>query len=178
MLSVHLRLGLPSGLFPSGFPTNILYTFLFSPIRAKCYYCLLLEIRRHVVRSCLRYCTNSQKVVGSTPNNVTALYTWPKPSSHTIALGSTQPLTGRDTRDHPGVRAAVRLLNFQHLCHLLAHCLENASLDVSSSCGPLLTDIWTALPLFLTWFVFNAESVKIIVLGAVMPCTLIDWDRL
>jgi hypothetical protein len=33
---VHLRLGLPSGLLPSGFPTNILYTFLFSPIRATC----------------------------------------------------------------------------------------------------------------------------------------------
>jgi hypothetical protein len=32
---VHpLRLGLPSGLFPSGFPTNILYAFLVSPIRA------------------------------------------------------------------------------------------------------------------------------------------------
>jgi hypothetical protein len=30
MLSIHLRLGLPSGLFPSGFPTNNLYTFLFS----------------------------------------------------------------------------------------------------------------------------------------------------
>jgi hypothetical protein len=27
-LSTHLRLGLPSGLFPSGFPTNILYAFL------------------------------------------------------------------------------------------------------------------------------------------------------
>jgi hypothetical protein len=27
----HLRLGLPSGLFPSGLPTNILYAFLFSP---------------------------------------------------------------------------------------------------------------------------------------------------
>jgi hypothetical protein len=26
MLSIHLRLGLPSGLFPSGFPTNNLYT--------------------------------------------------------------------------------------------------------------------------------------------------------
>jgi hypothetical protein len=27
MLSIHLRLGLPSGLFPSGFPTNNLYTY-------------------------------------------------------------------------------------------------------------------------------------------------------
>jgi hypothetical protein len=36
MLSIHLRLGLPSGLFPSGFHTNSLYTFLFSPIRATC----------------------------------------------------------------------------------------------------------------------------------------------
>jgi hypothetical protein len=26
MLSIHRRLGLPSGLFPSGFPTNNLYT--------------------------------------------------------------------------------------------------------------------------------------------------------
>jgi hypothetical protein len=33
MLSIHLRLGLPSGLFLSGFPTNNLYTFLFSPSR-------------------------------------------------------------------------------------------------------------------------------------------------
>jgi hypothetical protein len=30
ILSVHLRLGLPSGLFPSGFPTKILDAFLFS----------------------------------------------------------------------------------------------------------------------------------------------------
>jgi hypothetical protein len=36
MLSIHLRLGLPSCLFPYGFPTNNLYTFLFSPIRATC----------------------------------------------------------------------------------------------------------------------------------------------
>ena len=32
----HLRLGLPSGLFPSGFPTKTLYTPLSSSIRATC----------------------------------------------------------------------------------------------------------------------------------------------
>jgi hypothetical protein len=31
ILIAHLRLGLPSGLFPSGFPTNILYAFFFAP---------------------------------------------------------------------------------------------------------------------------------------------------
>ena len=31
---LHLRLGLPSGLFPSGFTTRTLYTPLLSPIRA------------------------------------------------------------------------------------------------------------------------------------------------
>jgi hypothetical protein len=36
MLFIHLRLGLPSSLFPSDFPTNNLYTFLFSLIRATC----------------------------------------------------------------------------------------------------------------------------------------------
>ena len=36
ILSSHLRLGLPNGLFPSGFPTRILCTPLPSPTRATC----------------------------------------------------------------------------------------------------------------------------------------------
>ena len=36
ILSTHLRLGLPSGLLPSGFHSKILYTPLSSPISATC----------------------------------------------------------------------------------------------------------------------------------------------
>jgi hypothetical protein len=36
ILATHLLAGLPSGLLPSGFPTNNLYAFLFTPIHATC----------------------------------------------------------------------------------------------------------------------------------------------
>jgi hypothetical protein len=42
ILSTYLRLGLPSGLFPSYFLTNILYAFSFSPIRATWHALLIL----------------------------------------------------------------------------------------------------------------------------------------
>ena len=36
ILSYHLRLGLPNGPFPSGFPTQTLYMALLSPVHATC----------------------------------------------------------------------------------------------------------------------------------------------
>ena len=54
ILSSHLRLGLKSGLFPSGFPAQTLYTPLLSPVRATCSAHLILSIwspEQHLVSS-------------------------------------------------------------------------------------------------------------------------------
>jgi len=57
ILSIHLRLGLPSGLLPSGFPTKTLYTPLSSP-RMPDYW---LEVS---IRKVLRLATSTQVFLG------------------------------------------------------------------------------------------------------------------
>ena len=45
IISCHVRLGLTSGLFPSGFPTKTLYTPIISPMRTTCpAYLILLDL--------------------------------------------------------------------------------------------------------------------------------------
>jgi hypothetical protein len=42
--------------------------------------------------------------MGSIPDEVIGLFNWLKPSSRTMALESTRPLTEMSTRDLPGVK--------------------------------------------------------------------------
>jgi len=64
----HLRLGLPSGLFPSGFPSKTLYTLLFSPISSTCPVHLILDfITRTILGEEYRSISSSLKVVFSAP---------------------------------------------------------------------------------------------------------------
>ena len=52
-------------------------------------------VRGGVVVKALRY----KRVSGSIPDGVIGIFQWHNPSGRTMALGSTQPLTGKSTRN-------------------------------------------------------------------------------
>ena len=98
-VSVTLLLGLPSGIFPSGFSTKTLYTPLFSPIRTMCpAHLILLDI---ITRTILgeeyislssSLCSFLHSLVTSSllvPNILNTLF------SHTLNLRSSLYISGK-----------------------------------------------------------------------------------
>jgi len=68
ILSSHLHLGLPSGLFPSGFPITTLYTTLLSPIRATCpAHLIILDLITRTLLDEQYRSLSSNYVISSTP---------------------------------------------------------------------------------------------------------------
>jgi hypothetical protein len=84
-------------------------------------------------RSWLRHYATSRKVAGSSPDEVD-FFNWSNPSSRTMALGSTQPLTDMSTRNLPVGKGqpARKADNLTAICELT----KCGSLDVSHPDGP------------------------------------------
>jgi hypothetical protein len=81
--------------------------------------------------------------VGSTPDEFIGLFSRYNPSSRTMPLGSTQPLTQMSTRNFPGVKVgrSVRLT--------ASPPFVSRSFDVSQHYGPPHRDCFTfSLPSF------------------------------
>jgi hypothetical protein len=62
--------------------------------------CLMYSVQFH--NNLLRHYATSRKVAGSIPYEVIGFWNWPNPSSRTMILGSTQPLTEISTRNFSG----------------------------------------------------------------------------
>ena len=68
ILSSHLCLSLPSGLFPSGLPTKTLYALLLSPIRATCH--------SHLSKCFLIYLYSNIRLVATCFGRQETIYSW------------------------------------------------------------------------------------------------------
>jgi hypothetical protein len=83
----------------------------------------------------VEYYTTSRKVAGSIPYEVIEFFTWPNPSSRTMALESTQPLTEMSTRNFPGDkwRPVPKADNLTALCE------------------PIVWEMWESRRLTVLW---------------------------
>jgi hypothetical protein len=88
----------------------------------------------------------SRKVAGLIPNEVIGSFDWSNPSSRTMALGSTQPLTEMGTRNlRRGKRPARKADNITAICEPIV--LKMWELDDSQLYGPAWHVTGIALPL-------------------------------
>jgi len=122
ILSTHLRIGLPSGLFTSGFPTKNLFTPLSSPIRATCpaYLILLDFITRTILGE--EYKSFSSSLCNLLHSPVTSSLLGPNILLNTLFSNTLCFLSSRNVSDqvsHPykttGKIIVLYILNFKFL---------------------------------------------------------------
>ena len=89
--------------YPASYPDNwifLLTTGYIGSLKFGCYYLQYVPTSKGTRwRSRFSHCATRREVVGSIPDGVTGIFHWHNPSSCTIALGYTQPLTEMSTRN-------------------------------------------------------------------------------
>ena len=116
--------------------------------------------------SWLRHCATNWKVTGSIPNDVIGIFHWQNPSSRTMALGSTQPLTeiGTENISWGWRRPVCRADNLSPSC---ANCFEMWELQTAETlmaCPGLFRDLFT--------FTMGVCHLKIILIKVISWCLL------
>jgi hypothetical protein len=98
--------------------------------------CLLNTLKSEIQLSWLRRYATSRKVKGSYPDAVIGFFFFnlPNPSSRTMALGLTQPLTEMSTRNIPGGKGRLA-----------------RKADLTSICEPIVWKIWEPQRLTTLW---------------------------
>ena len=107
-------------------------------------YSLLFIVQGTAVAQWLRCCATNRKVAGSIPDGVIGIFHWHNPSDHTMALGSTQPVTEMSTRKISWGRGGrcVRLTTLPPSCAVV---MKSGNLNFVEPSGPLQACNGTAL---------------------------------
>jgi hypothetical protein len=100
ILSTHLCLGLPSGNYPSGFPTDILYAFLFSTICGTCPTHVILLHLNILITFVKEYKLRSSSLCSFLQSPVTSSLFGPNILLSTLCSNTLSLCSSLNVRDH------------------------------------------------------------------------------